>query len=49
VHSGTEGWNGESLSGEMPQGVYSFILTYEYNTADGIKSSDKMGSFTLIK
>jgi len=28
---------GKSLSGEMPQGVYSFILTYEYILqADGI-------------
>jgi len=49
VHSGTEGWDGGSQGGEMPQGVYSFIISYEYNTADGIKSSDKMGSFTLIK
>jgi hypothetical protein len=49
IHSGTEGWYGGSQGGEMPQGVYSFILSYEYNTADGIKSSDKMGSFTLIK
>lgn len=49
VHSGTEGWDGGTQGGEMPQGVYSFILTYEYNTADGIKSSEKVGSFTLIK
>lgn len=49
VHTGTEGWDGNSLGGEMPQGVYSFRLSYEYATADGIKSSDKMGSFTLIK
>lgn len=49
IHSGTEGWYGGSQGGEMPQGVYSFIISYKYNTADGIKSSDKMGSFTLVK
>jgi gliding motility-associated-like protein len=49
VHSGTEGWDGGFQGGEMPQGVYTFVLSYQYNTADGIKSSEKMGAFTLIK
>jgi len=49
IHSGTEGWDGGSQGREMPQGVYSFILSYEYTVADGIKSGKKMGAFTLIK
>jgi hypothetical protein len=49
IHSGTEGWDGGSQGREIPQGVYSFILSYEYTVADGIKSGKKMGAFTLIK
>ncbi len=49
VYSGSEGWNGVFRGREMLQGVFSYKLSYEYLTAEGNSSAEKMGSFTLIR
>ena len=49
VHAGNEGWDGLFQGKEMPTGVYTYKLTYEYNTDEGIVLDDIMGSFTLIR
>lgn len=49
VYVGKEGWSGEYKGQEVPVGVYSFSLRYEYLSAGQTNYSIQKGSFTLIR
>lgn len=49
IFAGSEGWDGTIKGGEAPLGSYSYLIRYDY-LLEGIRTtSEKTGTFTLIR
>ncbi len=49
IYTGTEGWDGTFEGEEAGVGTYSYLIRYTYLLEGKESSSEKRGTFTLIR
>ncbi|WP_166637252.1 PKD domain-containing protein [Algoriphagus boseongensis] len=49
VFKGSDGWNGKIKDTEAPISTYSYLIQYTYQLEGSRKTSEKSGTFTLIR
>ncbi|MDF2159308.1 PKD domain-containing protein [Algoriphagus sp. CAU 1675] len=49
IYMGSDGWNGKAKGEDVPPGVYTYLVVYQFEEDGTNQSAEKRGSFTLIR